>query len=68
MSAEGMEWDSRIKRVSLIEKVTTKQRHRKEKWVCHENIWEKSDSGKEISWFKGSEVGIYLAFRKKTTS
>lgn len=51
MSAEGVEWDSRIKRVSLIEKVTTKQRHRKEKWVCRENIWEKSDSGKEISWF-----------------
>lgn len=68
MSAEGVEWDSRIKRVSLIEKVTTKQRHRKEKWVCRENIWEKSDSGKEISWFKGSEVGTCLVFRKKTRS
>lgn len=29
MSVEGVEWDSRIKRVSLFEKVTTKQRHKK---------------------------------------
>lgn len=29
MSVEGEELDSRIKRVSLFEKMTTKQRHKK---------------------------------------
>ena len=29
MSVEGVEWNLRIKRVSLFEKVTTKQRHKK---------------------------------------
>lgn len=31
---------------SLIEKVTTKQRHKKEKWITHANILENSNSDK----------------------
>lgn len=43
------EWNGILNRVSLIEMITIKQLHKKEKWVSHAATWEKSGPDKDNS-------------------